>query len=404
MVEAIPTATIGPTSTLVPTAIVEPTPDVSATVAAVVQATITTTPTPTPTPSPAPSPPLRITLEPMTVDRVLHLRLTNVSEGVISDFELLIGPKDRSGGVVRRLGEGCFGKSVRFTRLHPAGTGPPAGYELLDEAKPGIYDDLYIPVEHEIWATDKYIEFDLQGYETATQATFELLLVRFQDGKVWKEGLLFPAQPSWATPTPTPTPVPAQPAGSTPASDGTPVKQIVYVDGISISQYSNAPPVTIDVTAQYTAGIQTNLGTIVIDLFADQAPVTVNNFIFLANDRFYDGVIFHRVIPSFMIQGGDPTGTGSGGPGYRFRDEIAPGLTFDQPGKLAMANAGPGTNGSQFFITTVSTPHLNGAHTIFGQVAEGQDFVNAISFIETGAGNRPSTPVVIQGIEIAKNP
>jgi len=164
------------------------------------------------------------------------------------------------------------------------------------------------------------------------------------------------------------------------------------------------PPVTIEVTARYSATIRTNLGTIVIDLFADQAPVTVNNFIFLANDGFYDGVIFHRVIPSFMIQGGDPTGTGSGGPGYRFQDEIAPGLTFDQPGKLAMANAGPGTNGSQFFITTVSTPHLNGAHTIFGQVAEGQDIVDAISLTETGAGNRPSTPVVIQGIEIAKNP
>ena len=141
-----------------------------------------------------------------------------------------------------------------------------------------------------------------------------------------------------------------------------------------------------------------------IELFPGQAPITVNNFIFLANDSFYDGIIFHRVIPSFMIQGGDPTGTGTGGPGYQFQDEFVPDLAFDQPGRLAMANSGPGTNGSQFFITTVPTPHLNGAHTIFGQVALGQDVADAISLANTGAQNRPTTPIVIQGIDITKNP
>ena len=210
------------------------------------------------------------------------------------------------------------------------------------------------------------------------------------------------------TPSPasSPTPPPAQTslAGSTPASGGAPVKQIVNVGGVSIPQYSNVPPLTIDVTAKYTATIRTNLGTMVIELFAEQAPVTVNNFIFLANDGFYNGVMFHRVIPSFMIQGGDPTGTGTAGPGYRFQDEIVAGTTFDQPGRLAMANSGPGTNGSQFFVTTVPTPHLNGAHTIFGQITQGQDIADAISLTETGAGNRPITPVVIQGIEITKNP
>jgi cyclophilin family peptidyl-prolyl cis-trans isomerase len=213
-----------------------------------------------------------------------------------------------------------------------------------------------------------------------------------------------PTQTLSADPTATQIPAQTLTTGSTPASDGTPVKRFVETRGVSISQYSNVPPVTIDVTAQYTATIRTNLGTMVIDLFADQAPIAVNNFIFLANDGYYDGQIFHRVIPSFMIQGGDPTGTGFEGPGYRFQDETDTGLTFDQPGKLAMANSGPGTNGSQFFVTTAPTPHLNGRHTIFGQVAEGQDVADAISLVQTGAQNRPSTPVVIQGIDIAKSP
>ena len=116
----------------------------------------------------------------------------------------------------------------------------------------------------------------------------------------------------------------------------------------------------------------------VIELFAEKTPKTVNNFVFLAREGFYDGIVFHRVIEDFMAQGGDPTGTGSGGPGYRFADEFHPELKHDKPGILSMANAGPGTNGSQFFITHVPTPHLNNRHSVFGQVTEGIDTLMAI--------------------------
>jgi peptidyl-prolyl cis-trans isomerase B (cyclophilin B) len=130
-----------------------------------------------------------------------------------------------------------------------------------------------------------------------------------------------------------------------------------------------------------TAAIETSKGTINISFFPEQAPVTVANFVNLANRKYYDGLNFHRVIGQFMIQGGCPEGTGTGGPGYRFEDEFDASLRHDQPGKLSMANAGPGTNGSQFFITHVPTPHLDGAHTIFGGVASqaDQDVVNSIS-------------------------
>ena len=135
---------------------------------------------------------------------------------------------------------------------------------------------------------------------------------------------------------------------------------------------------TIDEKNEYTAVIETDLGNIVLRLFANESPITVNNFVFLAQEGYYDGVMFHRVIHDFMVQGGDPTGTGSGGPGYMFGDEVNNGLKFDKPGLLAMANAGPRTNGSQFFITHVPTPHLTGNHTIFGEVIEGMDTVFAI--------------------------
>ena len=128
----------------------------------------------------------------------------------------------------------------------------------------------------------------------------------------------------------------------------------------------------IDPSKSYTATIETTKGTIALDLFAADCPKTVNNFVFLANEGFYNGVTFHRVIAGFMIQGGDPTGTGSGGPGYRFEDECKPHLTHT-PGTLSMANAGPGTNGSQFFITHVETSHLNGKHTVFGRVKSAKD-------------------------------
>ena len=148
----------------------------------------------------------------------------------------------------------------------------------------------------------------------------------------------------------------------------------------AVHQYSAAPPMTIDPSKQYLATFKmAKDGEFVVRLFADKAPKTVNNFVFLAREGFYDGTTFHRVLDGFMAQGGDPTGTGTGGPGYQFEDEFSPDLTFDRAGLLAMANSGPNTNGSQFFITYEATPHLNGLHTIFGEVIEGMDVVNGIT-------------------------
>ena len=134
----------------------------------------------------------------------------------------------------------------------------------------------------------------------------------------------------------------------------------------------------IDSAKAYTATIQTNRGDIVIDLHADKAPQTVNNFVVLAQDGFYNGVKFHRVLADFMVQGGDPTGSGRGGPGYNFNDEFHPDLVHDGPGVLSMANAGPNSNGSQFFITHVATNWLDNKHAVFGKVRSGQDVVDAI--------------------------
>ena len=145
-------------------------------------------------------------------------------------------------------------------------------------------------------------------------------------------------------------------------------------------QYSAPPVMSIDPNKKYTATFDTSRGQIVCDLFAKDAPNTVNNFVFLARDKFYDGTKFHRVIPDFMVQGGDPEGSGRGGPGYKFADEVDPKKNPNKHkvGSLSMANAGPNTNGSQFFITHVATDWLNGKHTVFGQVKSGQDVVNAV--------------------------
>ena len=143
-------------------------------------------------------------------------------------------------------------------------------------------------------------------------------------------------------------------------------------------QWKIPPEMNVDPKKKYTATMSTDKGDIVIELFADKTPRTVNNFVFLANEGFYDGTIFHRVIADFMAQGGDPTGTGTGGPGYRFADEFHSSLKHDKPGIFSMANAGPGTNGSQFFITHVPTPWLDGKHSIFGQVIQGMDVLLSI--------------------------
>jgi len=143
-------------------------------------------------------------------------------------------------------------------------------------------------------------------------------------------------------------------------------------------QYDAPPSMSIDPAKKYFATLETSSGVIVVDLFAKDAPKTVNNFVFLARDGFYDGTVFHRVIPDFMIQGGDPTGSGRGGPGYRFEDETKGNPNKHKVGSLSMANAGPNTNGSQFFITHVETGWLDGKHTVFGQVRSGQNVVDAV--------------------------
>ena len=155
-------------------------------------------------------------------------------------------------------------------------------------------------------------------------------------------------------------------------------------------------------TAQAT--IETTKGTIVIELFGQEAPKTVANFTKLAGQGFYNGVIFHRVIPGFMIQTGDPEGTGRGGPGYTFADEFSPKLKHDKPGILSMANAGPNTNGSQFFITVAATPWLNGKHAIFGQVIQGQEVADAIVNASRDAQDRPTTTIKMTNVTVKDLP
>ena len=166
------------------------------------------------------------------------------------------------------------------------------------------------------------------------------------------------------------------------------------------TQYSSPPDLTIDLDGSYTATLHTNHGDIDVEFLAAEAPLAVNNWLFLAGDGFYDGVIFHRVIPGFMIQGGDPTGTGRGGPGYRFRDELDGDGRYAR-GTMAMANAGPNTNGSQFFIMheDYRLPH---AYTIFGRVTSGIDVVDAIAGLETDRSDRPTTDAVIERVTISE--
>ncbi|MBR4907672.1 MAG: peptidylprolyl isomerase [Acidaminococcaceae bacterium] len=144
----------------------------------------------------------------------------------------------------------------------------------------------------------------------------------------------------------------------------------------------------------------TNKGVFVAQMFEEKAPQTTKNFIELTEKGFYDGIIFHRVIDGFMIQGGDPTGTGRGGPGYRIKDEFGPGLAHDSEGILSMANAGPNTGGSQFFITLAPTPWLNGHHAIFGKIVKGMDVVREIGSVATNFQDRPLDPVVMEKVEV----
>jgi cyclophilin family peptidyl-prolyl cis-trans isomerase len=170
--------------------------------------------------------------------------------------------------------------------------------------------------------------------------------------------------------------------GERPLASIAPAERVDYFDA--------APPMSIDTAKDYEAVIRmADGGEMRLRLFDDEAPQTVNNFVYLANQGFYDGTTFHRVLDGFMAQGGDPTGTGAGGPGYSFADEIDPNASFDRRGLLAMANAGPNTNGSQFFITFAPATHLDGAHTIFGELVEGDDVLSGISLRNPETDSEP---------------
>ncbi len=207
-----------------------------------------------------------------------------------------------------------------------------------------------------------------------------------------------PAGDSAVAPTPQPTATPVSGSGS--GASAAPTPAVVVTGGRSIKQWSSPPAMSIDTGASYTAVLNTTAGPITIELLTGDAPNTVNNFVFLARQGFYDNVIFHRTIPGFMIQGGDPTGTGGGGPGYRFADE-----PVNRPytrGVMAMANAGPNTNGSQFFLMHADYA-LPPNYTIFGQTVAGLETIDTIATAPTqtgGEGSSPVNPVTIQSVEI----
>ncbi|MFB6264073.1 MAG: peptidylprolyl isomerase [Bradymonadaceae bacterium] len=184
-----------------------------------------------------------------------------------------------------------------------------------------------------------------------------------------------------------------------------------------LKSFDESPSDYVPGDGELHAVLHTNFGDIDLKLYEDRAPNTVANFVGLAtgkrtwkdpdtgedrNDPFYEDVKFHRIIPNFMIQGGDPTGTGRGGPGYVFEDEFHPELRHDQAYRLSMANAGPDTNGSQFFITLRETPHLNDKHAVFGQVVDGTDVVDQIASVDTDGNDRPDDPVVIESVDVER--
>jgi cyclophilin family peptidyl-prolyl cis-trans isomerase len=166
---------------------------------------------------------------------------------------------------------------------------------------------------------------------------------------------------------------------TTAATDG--YTPLPHLSDARVTQFGG-PRDVLEPGTDYRAVVETDRGTLVIDLEQDRTPKTVNNFVFLALHKYFDGIVFHRVLEDFMAQTGDPTGTGTGGPGYKFADEIHPDLTHDGPGVVSMANAGPGTNGSQFFLTFIPTPWLDGKHAVFGRVIEGLEVLDALTRID----------------------
>jgi cyclophilin family peptidyl-prolyl cis-trans isomerase/protein-disulfide isomerase len=173
------------------------------------------------------------------------------------------------------------------------------------------------------------------------------------------------------------------------AIDYNSIESTISLIALSDEQFTECPPFTIDPTKQYIATLHTEKGDVVLQLFPDKAPLAVNSFVFLAQQGWYDGITFHRVLPGFMAQTGDPSGSGRGGPGYFFKNEIVPGLKFDRPGLVGMANLGPDTNGSQFFITFAPAPHLDGGYTIFGEVLTGMDVLEQLTLRDPDQANQP---------------
>ncbi len=194
-----------------------------------------------------------------------------------------------------------------------------------------------------------------------------------------------------------------QPTESAAADTPTPAPTAATTESQPVQKpksYSAPPPITIDPDKSYTATFELEKGgKFVVELFAKEAPKTVNSFVFLSREGYYDGVTFHRVLANFMAQGGDPAGTGRGGPGYSFEDEFHPDRRHDSPGVLSMANAGRNTNGSQFFITFVPTPSLDDRHTVFGKVIEGMDVVNGISLRDPSTATTPGDAIATITIE-----
>ena len=212
-----------------------------------------------------------------------------------------------------------------------------------------------------------------------------------------------PAPETASVAAPVATVAPTQEAEETTETDDTPERNEDMPSDVAArnGMYSAPPSMQIDTSKIYLATFETEKGDIVIELFADRAPNTVNNFVYLAREGYYDGTMFHRVIADFMAQGGDPSGTGSGGPGYNFADEFDSNLSHDGPGVLSMANAGPNTNGSQFFITFVETPWLDGRHTVFGKVVEGLDVLMSVSIRDPQSATTPGDIINTIAIEEA---
>jgi cyclophilin family peptidyl-prolyl cis-trans isomerase len=178
------------------------------------------------------------------------------------------------------------------------------------------------------------------------------------------------------------------------------VSSLIEMTKLEERQFTECPPLVIDPSKQYLATLHTNKGDIVIELLADDAPMAVNSFVFLSQNNWFDGVMFHRVLPNFVAQSGDPTGTGFGGPGYAFDNEVSPDLKFDRAGMVGMANAGPGSNGSQFFITYAPVPDLDGGYTIFGQVVSGMEVAESLTHRNPAQGGELPDGDVIESVSI----